>query len=89
MFHKKNLKMYITGNFSIVHAYDILQTEKIPSEEVDNFRFTVEIHMGGCGAIELSIDWSTKIPPLESNSAVLGLKFCKFSLTYKSCNKCI
>ena len=40
--------------------------------------FTVEIHMGGCGAIELSTDWSTKASnPVLSEGVSLGLKFCK------------
>ena len=78
---QKNGSSHLTVESQItchIIIFYIFQEEIIPSDEVANFKFAVEIHMGGCGVIEVSSDWSSKSNSrMTADSAALGLKFCK------------
>ena len=43
---------------------------------VNEFKSTMEIHLGGCGIIELSTDWAEKTKqPLDAGAAALAFPF--------------
>ena len=67
-----------SGTGIAISKFVIFQSHKIPDEDVEDFRFSLEYHFGGCGVIELSNDWPRKAQhPIQATSVALGFKFCE------------